>query len=260
VATLFDMNLRAMRRDRAARRGPELFLLERVFDDCLERIAMVERRFSRALLIGCPDPGWPTRLRAAAEDIDVRDPGPMFAAASGGATIIEDAWEPPSRRFDLVLAVGTFDTVDALPLAFRLVREALAPDGLLIGAMSGGETLPRLRAAMRAADAVAGGAAPHVHPRIEASALAPLLESAGFVRAVVDIERMAVAYPSLARLITDLRAMAATNLLCERPRRLTRAARDAAVADFAQAGENGRTTETFEVLHFAAWTAAVPTG
>ena len=59
VPLLFDPDLRAMRRDRAARAGAELFLYERAFADCLERIALMQRRFGDALLIGCPDPAWP---------------------------------------------------------------------------------------------------------------------------------------------------------------------------------------------------------
>jgi hypothetical protein len=35
---LFDIELRASRRDRAARGGTELFLFERAFADCLERL------------------------------------------------------------------------------------------------------------------------------------------------------------------------------------------------------------------------------
>ena len=56
-ADLFDLNLRAMRRDRAFRAGSDLFLCERAFEDCLERIGLVNRRFQSALLIGCPDAG-----------------------------------------------------------------------------------------------------------------------------------------------------------------------------------------------------------
>ena len=44
MAELFDMRMRAMRRDRAARIGPELFLYERAFADCLERIELMQRR------------------------------------------------------------------------------------------------------------------------------------------------------------------------------------------------------------------------
>ena len=96
------------------------------------------------------------------------------------------------QAYDLVLAVGTLDTVNDLPLALRLIRYAMRSDGLFIAALSGGDTLPRLRAAMRAADAVSGLAAPHVHPRIEPSALAPLLGDAGFVDPVVDVDRVTV--------------------------------------------------------------------
>jgi len=71
---LFDYRLRAMRRDRAARIGPELFLLDRAFADCLERIALVQRSFKRALLIGCPDPAWPEQLRPTGANVEVYDP------------------------------------------------------------------------------------------------------------------------------------------------------------------------------------------
>ena len=253
VPELFDMKLRALRRDRAARIGPELFLLQRVFADCLERIALMNRPFERALLIGCPDAGWPERLRAVAAGIDVRDPGPLFAAAADGDAIIEDAWEPEEQAYDLVLDVGTLDTVNDLPLALRLIGCAMRPAGLFIGAVSGGDTLPQLRSATRACDALAGVAAPHVHPRIEASAFSPLLADAGFERPVVDVERVQVSYRSLDRLVGDLRAMGATSVLRSRAPPLTRPQRAAAAREFARGAVDHRTTETFEILHFAAW-------
>lgn len=255
VPPLFDMKLRALRRDRAARKDKELFLHERAFADCLDRIALLRSRFPRALLIGCPDPRWPERLREFANEIDVREPGSILAAAAGGETIIEDHWEPPVRAYDLVFAVGTLDTVNDLPLALQLIRHAMRDNAFLIGAMSGGQTLPQLRAAMRAVDAVAGAAAPHVHPRIEASALAPLLADAGFANPVVDIDRVAVSYRAFDRLVGDLRAMAATNVLLGRPRFVGKAARDAAKRAFTAGGDGSRTVETFEIIHFAAWTS-----
>ena len=244
-----------MRRDRASRIGTELFLYERVFEDCVERLALMRREFGKALLIGCPDPGWPERLLTMVQSVEVADPGPLFAAAARGMTMVEDAWEPRAQSYDLVLSIGTLDTVNDLPLAFRLAGHAMVADGLFMGALSGGETLPQLRTAMRAADAIAGVAAPHVHPRIEASALAPLLAEAGFQRPVVDLERVPVAYSSLSRLVSDLRAMGTTNVLGARPPSLARAQYDEAARAFAAAGSGGRTKETFEILHFAAWTA-----
>lgn len=242
MAELFDMKLRALRRDRALRRGPERFLHERAFADCLERIALMERRFGRALLVGSFDRQWPRRLGGVADEVDLFDENAP-----------EDAWEPPEADYDLVLAVGTLDTVNGLPVALRRIRHAMRADGLFIGAMSGGNSLPQLRSAMRAADAVGGAAQAHVHPRIEPAALAPLLEQAGFVRPVVDVDRVQVAYSSLAGLVGDLRAMAATNILLARPRFVSRAARAEAERAFADAGNGERTVETFEILHFAAW-------
>ena len=249
------MQLRALRRDRAARIGPELFLFERAFADCLDRLALMQRRFERGLLIGCPDPDWPTRLREFVNDVEVRDPGRLFAEAAAGDTIVEDGWTPASGYYDLILAIGTLDTVNDLPRAFRSVFRSLRPGSLFLGAVSGGDTLPQLRSAMRAADLVTGIASPHVHPRIEASAIAPLLSHAGFVTPVVDVDRAQVSYTSFEDLITDLRKMGATNLLSARsPQSLSKPALAAARQRFAAAADGSRTVETFEILHFAAWT------
>jgi SAM-dependent methyltransferase len=233
-ADLFDTELLKLRRERAARADGDRFLHERAFTDCLERIGLVPRRFERALLLGCVDAAWPERLRQFADQVDV---------------------DEISATYDLCLSVGTLDTVNDLPATLAAVRSVLNPDAVFIGALAGGDTLPELRNAMRAADSVQGGSVPHVHPRIEASALGSLLAAAGFIDPVVDVDRVRASYSSLADLIRDLRGMAATNVLHERSRRpLSRAARDAASAAFASAGRDGRTVETFEVLHFAAWT------
>ncbi len=253
---LFDTRLRAIRRDRACRAGPALFLYERAFADILERLAEVKRPFASALLVGSPDPGWPDRLAKVAGDVTVMDPGDAFAAAAGGTHVIEDEIDLEPGSFDLVVTLGTLDTVNDLPSALLRLRFLLKPDSLLLGVVAGGETVPRLRRAMRAADGVMGAASPHVHPRIEPAALAQLLASAGFAMPVVDIDRARVSYRSFLHLVADLRAMAATNVLSMRSRTpLTRAALAAAEADF-EADEDGRTIETFELLHFAAWTPA----
>ena len=244
MSVLFDMNARALRQIRATRLGSELFLYERAFADCLERLTLMQHRFESALLIGCKDSGWPAQLAEVADCIQVLGPEVSF----------ED-WAPEDSAYDLVLAIGALDTVNDVPLALRLIRHAMRPGSLFLSAQSGGDTLPQLRSAMRAADAVGGAAAAHVHPRIEASAFAPLLTEAGFTNPVVDVDRVSVSYPSLDRLIGDLRAMAATNILTARPRFVGRAARAAAIEAFAAAGNGERTTETFEIVHFAAWTA-----
>ena len=246
-----------MRRDRAFRRGPELFLFERVFEDCRDRLGLLQQSFASALLIGCPDPAWPRRLCDFAREVAILDPGRCFAEAAGGSCVVEDELALAGERHDLCVAVGTLDTVNDLPQALARIRATLAPGAFLLGAIAGGDTLPQLRAAMRAADQVQGYAVPHAHPRIESAMLASLLSGAGFANPVVDVDRVQVSYEDLARLVNDLRGMGATNILKERSTRsMSRVARLAAFEAFAAAGQAGRTVETFEILHFAAWTPA----
>lgn len=257
---LFDMHARALRRDRAFASGPVLFLHERAFADILERLAMITRQFSTALLIGSPDPAWPARLARIADTVVTVDPGAMFAKAAGGIQADADKLDLDPASFDLCVAIGTLDTVNDLPGALLRLRLSMKPDSLVIGAMAGGDSLPRLRQAMRAADMVMGSASPHVHPRIEPAGLAQLLTAAGFAMPVVDVDRAKVAYRSFERLVADLRAMGSTNILYARsPRPLSRKARIAGGASFESGGKSKRTIEIFEILHFAAWTPADPT-
>jgi hypothetical protein len=254
---LFDYALRAQRRDRAAAAGPALFLYDRVFADILERLVTIRRHFRSALLIGAPDPAWPGRLATIVKDVTVMDPGGRMAAAAGGAVLTEDRDRLPGRAYDLCVAIGTLDTVNDLPLALANIRDALKPGSLFIGAISGGETLPRLRAAMLAGDQAAGVATPHVHPRIDGPSLCALLAKTGFSEPVVDIDRVPVSYPSLAALVADLRAMAVTNILADRSKSpFGRGARTAAIDRFNDFADGERVTETFEILHFASWAAS----
>lgn len=260
VADLFDKDARVIRRERAFRSSPVLFLYERAFEDILDRLSAIQRRFGSALLIGTPDPSWPARLGQIAVGVQAIDPGPGFAGAAGALQIEEESIAFSPSNFDLVVAIGTLDTVNDLPGVLLKLRYLLRPDSLLIGAITGGETLPQLRAAMRTADAVAGAAVPRVHPRIEASALGHLLAATGFQFPVVDVDRVKVSYQSLRDLVRDLRAMGATNILAQRSRTpLTRVALTAAEYQFGSNQENGRTVELFELLHFAAWTASAET-
>jgi SAM-dependent methyltransferase len=216
----------------------------------VERLAVIHGDFSNVLLAGCPNPQWPKQL--SARTIAVIDPGPLMAQQAGGECADLETLPFEARQFDLVITVGLLDTANNLPLAAAALELVLKPGGLLLGASAGGDSFPRLRSAMLAADSVGGQAAPHVHPRIEAAALAGLLSSAGFAQPVVDVDRVDLAYRSLDRLVGDLRAMGSTNVLNSRARRpLTRQAIDAARSAFLEGAD--RATEKVEILHFAAW-------
>ena len=234
-----------MRLDRAIRRGPELFLHERSFEDILDRLSLIRRRFDKALLIGRFEAAWRDRLLAFAQSVDVIDANALLTLEPGAC--------------DLCVAASGLDTVEDLPNALLTIRFALREDSLLIGAVPGGDTLPALRAAMRAADERLGVATAHVHPRIEPAGLTSLLTSAGFSMPVVDVDRVQVTYKGLWDLVRDLRAMGATNILSARSRRpFSRAAATSAAEQFNATAHQGRVTESFEILHFAGWTPSLP--
>lgn len=250
---LFDRRLRAIRRDRAASIGPEMFLLDRAFEDCLDRLRDIPRSFDHALLVGCPSPAWPALLGQFAAKVDVVDPGRAFAARAGGIQVEEDRFDFGSERYDLCLAVGTLDTVNDLPLAFQLLNRALKPDSPLIGAIAGGNSLPALRASLIDAGRSVGRVVARAHPRIEPNSLAGLLLAAGFGMQVVDIDRVALRYANLGELVRDLRAMGATSVLGSRPGALGRAEAAAVRRAFDERGQEGRVEEMVEILHFLGW-------
>ncbi|MCW3796824.1 SAM-dependent methyltransferase [Sphingomonas sp. BN140010] len=242
---LFDKQALALRRSRAARQGPRLFLAERMVADVAERLQMVKRRFGRGLLVGCPDERLAEPLGGAADQLVL-------------APVLEDLARFPPTSFELLIVLGQLDTTDELPAMLQAVRHLLAPGALFMGAFPGNDTLPVLRSAMLEADQASGhGVAPRVHPRIGASAFAGLLHSGGFELPVVDVDRVRLRYRAFSDLVADLRGMAATNVLAGRSRQAVgRAGLGAAQRAFAGAGDEAGTIETAELIHFAAWTPA----
>lgn len=255
----FDRALRRVRRDRAARsEGQADYLHRMVADDLLERLDLVTRDFERALVLGCGGGYLSGRLSERGMGVMAADPGIAFARVAGGVQADEDRLPLAGGSFDLIVSVGVLDSVNDLPGALLLVRRALRPDGLFLGAFAGAGSLPRLRSAMLAADAAEGGAAPRIHPQIDVRAAGDLLTRAGFALPVVDCHGVDVRFPHFPGLVADLRAMGATNVLASRSKRpLGRLGLAAAMADFAAfADTDGKTAERFEIVHLLGWAPA----
>ncbi|MFN3387698.1 MAG: methyltransferase domain-containing protein [Allosphingosinicella sp.] len=252
----FDRSLRRLRRGRAAARfaGAD-YLHRRAADEILERLDLVKRDFRRVLELGCAGGYLTERLRARGMEVVAADTAYPFAAAAGGVQCDEDRLPFADGAFDLAVSVGVLDSVNDLPGALLLIRRALKPDGLFLGAFAGAGSLARLKAAMLAGDAAEGGAAPRVHPQIDVRAAGDLLARAGFALPVVDVDGVEVRFAGLSGLVSDLRAMGATNVLAARsPRPVGRLGLAAAIADFAgHAGPDGKTAERFEILHLLGW-------
>lgn len=252
----FDRGLRRLRRDRAAAASAGRHdLLAHLAGDLLERLDLVTRPLPHALVLGCGS-GLAEALQERGHSVRSADPGRLHAAAAHGVQCDEDRLAFGDRAFDLVVSVALLDSVNDLPGALTLIRRCLRPDGLFLGAFAGAGSLPRLRGAMAAAEMAEGlPASPHIHPQIDVRAAGDLLARAGFALPVADAEPLTVRYSSFGRLVGDLRAAGATNILASRSRRpFGRIGLAAAAGDFAAHAEaDGKTPERFEIVHLSGW-------
>jgi SAM-dependent methyltransferase len=243
---LFDRVLLRARQNRASH-APAMFLLDRVAGDAAERLQAVLREFKSAADIGTPG----DQLRNALA-------GRFGQLARVDLPDIESeplALQPQS--LDLAVSVLAFQFVNDLPGVLAQIRRALKPDGLLLAAMIGGDTLTELRQSFAAAEAeLEGGVSPRVAPFADLRDVGALLQRAGFALPVTDVDRIVVRYDNALALMADLRQMGATNVLVERRRVPTRRATLLRMAQIYRerfADPDGRIRATFDVIWLSGW-------
>ena len=244
---LFDRALLRARQSRASALGPATFLLDRVADDIAERLHAVLREFKQAADIG-----------TVGDQVRDAVAGRMDKIARIDLPDIESEPLPLApESLDLVVSALAFQFVNDLPGVLAQIRRALKPDGLLLAAMIGGDTLTELRQSFAAAEAeLEGGGSPRVAPFADLRDVGALLQRAGFALPVTDVDRVVVRYDSAFALMQDLRRMGATNILVERRRTPTRRAtmlRMAQLYGARFADPDGRVRATFDVIWLSGW-------
>src|SRR5262249_4702801 len=146
------------------------------------------------------------------------------ADVAGGIEIDPEHLPFAEQSFDLVASPLLLHTVNDLPGALTQIRRALKPDGLMLAALFGGETLNELRLSLIEAESeLTGGAGPRVAPFAYLQDMAALLQRVGFALPAADRDIITVRYSEPMRLLADLRAMGETAALAQRnPRALSR--------------------------------------
>jgi SAM-dependent methyltransferase len=258
---LFDRRLLRARRRRAVALGATTFLIDRVADDLADRLTAVRRSFPVAIDLGTPTAAVRRALAAstAISTMIAVDAAADHQSKQAGLTIAADEETLPfaDGSLDLVVSGLAFQFVNDLPGTLSQVRRALKPDGLLLAAFIGGDTLTELRQSFAAAEAeIEGGASPHVAPFADLRDIGALLQRAGFALPVTDVDRVVVRYASPFGLMHDLRRMGATNALTERRRLPLKRATLMRMAElyagrFADA--DGRIRATFEIVWLSGW-------
>ncbi len=242
---LFDRALLRARLDRAVHGGPATFLLERVAEDMAERLHAVLRDFVDVADIWTPGEVLQVSLSDRFKSITHVDPSE------------QETLPLQPESLDLAVSALALQFVNDLPGVLTQIRRALRPDGLLLAAMIGGDTLTELRQSFAAAEAeLEGGVSPRVAPFADLRDVGALLQRAGFALPVTDVDRIVVRYHSALTLMADLRRMGATNILVERRRTPTRRAtllRMAQIYGERFADADGRIRATFDVIWLSGW-------
>ena len=243
---LFDRALLRARQARARKQGEVTFLLDRVAEDMADRLAAVTRDFADVADIWTPG----EVLRAPLAD--------RFKSLSRIALDTDGEAVPlQPQSLDLAVSALAFQFVNDLPGVLAQIRRALRPDGLLLAALPGGDTLTELRQSFAAAEAECeGGVSPRVAPFADLRDIGHLLQRADLALPVTDVERIMVRYDNAFALMHDLRRMGATNVLVERRRALTRRAtmlRMAQIYSERFSDPDGRIRATFDIVWLSAW-------
>ena len=234
---LTDRKALTLHRNRAVQ-APVTFLHDAIVDELKERLAEVNKAFNEPLLIGNVTPAFNGLYPSAPRILD----DPELAVTQA--------------EHDLVLHLLGLHWADDPVGQLVQSRLALKPDGLFIGVMFGGTTLHELRACLAETEAnLTGGLSPRILPMADLRDLGGLLQRAGFALPVADSLTFTVRYPTLAKLIHDLRGMGETNALADRSRRPTskRLMLETEALYRRNFEDDGFLQATFEVIFLTGW-------
>ncbi|MAU95805.1 MAG: SAM-dependent methyltransferase [Fulvimarina sp.] len=236
------------------------FLMKAVAGELAERLSVVERRFEVAVDLAGSFGEMAAAMRAGGSCGEVVriERQPFLLAGDPLAVVADEEFLPLGpESVDLVVSALSMQFVNDVPGLLAQIRRALRPDGLLLAAFLGGETLHELRAALLLAESeIAGGVSPRVLPFIAIREAGGLLQRAGFALPVTDFDRLTVRYDNLFALARDIRAMGAANILRERSRRpATRRLFLRAAEIYAEryADPDGRIRASFDVVYLSGW-------
>ena len=252
---IFDRaRLRAFHEARALQFSKYAFLHQWASAQLAERLNDVRRVYQNALFIGA-QPFASNKIKNAF----YMNFSEARARQQHGASITADEEFLPFRdgSLDLIVSNLTLHATNDLPGVLLQLKRALKPDGLLLAAMPGGETLRELRESLMEAElAQKGGASPRVFPFADKQQMGALMQRAGYALPVVDSEIVTVMYDNMFKLLRDLRGMGENNIITRRNR--TYAGRDffgQAAAHYANKFRevDGRVRASFEIIFLVGW-------
>lgn len=168
----------------------------------------------------------------------------------------EDRLPLATHSVDVILCPLGLHWINDLPGALIQCRKALVPDGLLLGAMLGADSLQELRITCTLAEQeMEGGVASRISPLARVRDAGNLLTRAALAIPSVDVDDVVIQYSHPARLIAHLRAMGETNASKGPQRAIRRSTAARTVEKYAEmfGSEDGAFPATFQIVYLTGW-------
>jgi hypothetical protein len=235
---------------------PDDFVTQLALDDLASRLITVARDFEQALIMAPDGARLPLMGRSASGAFAFERVSTVLG--SPDAPLVDpEALLLPRQGYDLIVSLFDLQVINDVPGFLSRIRAHLKPDGLMIAAALGGDSLTELRQAFLRADAeTSGGAFARVAPFIPLADAGGLLQRSGYALPVTDLETYPIRYGDLLRLMRELKGLGAQNPLADRPGRMaTRTLIATANAAYAElAGDpDGRVRATLEIIWLSGW-------
>lgn len=240
----------SVRRNRARARDEYAFLYAHILRGMSERLLDIKRDFPRALQIGVR-PGYELDHHGKIDKLITMD------WADADICGDEEFLPCAPESFDLIVNIFSLHNINDVPGALIQMRRALKPDGLMIAAFPGGDTLTELRESLMQAELhLKGGASPRIAPFADKQQAGALLQRAQYALPVVDSEYVTVTYDHPLKLMRELRYMGEGNSLVARSRHFAPRALFAAASAYYQqhfSDPDGRIRARFEIIFMTGW-------
>lgn len=232
------------------------FVMQLALDDLASRLIAVSRNFEQALIMA-PDGARLPLLGRSASSAFAFERASTVLGSTDAPLVDPEALLLPRDSYDLIVSLFDLQVINDVPGFLSRIRAHLRPDGLMIAAALGGDSLTELRQAFLRADAeTSGGAFARVAPFIPLADAGGLLQRSGYALPVTDLETYPVRYADLLRLMRELKDLGAQNPLADRPSRMATktllATATAAYADLA-GDPDGRVRATLEIIWLSGW-------
>lgn len=263
---LIDDSALRQNRDRAAPHFDDYsFLKQAVSERIMDRIDTIKRDLPLVLDVGCHTGALIEMLLASPKIGAVKafDPSPKMAALAhqrtGAEVAVSDFDQVPFEgvQFDAIFSAFALHWSNDLPGCLIQLRQRLKPDGVLVVALAGGETLNALRNSLATAESeVSGGMSPRVLPMGDIRDMGGLIGRAGLTMPVADSDTITVTYPNLFKLMADLRGMGESNAMTGRVNRATSKTVFMRASELYQSqygGDDGRISVSFEIVTLTGW-------